>query len=122
MLQFVVEEQASTPRDVSSVRLCLAGGDTVPVTLQERFRSLFGIPIRELYGMTETVPVTCNREGLLREGSVGPALDIVETRVADLSGGVLADGHVGELQVQSPANCVGYWDDPEATAATFDGR
>jgi long-chain acyl-CoA synthetase len=33
----------------------------------------------------------------------------------------LADGHVGELQVQSPANCVGYWDDPEATAATFDG-
>jgi long-chain acyl-CoA synthetase len=100
MLQFVVEEQASSPRDVSSVRLCLAGGDTVPVTLQERFRSLFGISIRELYGMTETVPVTCNREGLLREGSVGPALDIVETRVADLSGGVLADGHVGELQVQ----------------------
>jgi long-chain acyl-CoA synthetase len=121
MLQYVVEEQASSPRDVSSMRLCIAGGDTVPVTLQERFRSLFGVSIRELYGMTETVPVTCNREGLLREGSVGPALDIVETRVADLSGGDLADGHVGELQVQSPANCVGYWDDPEATAATFDG-
>jgi long-chain acyl-CoA synthetase len=121
MLQFVVEEQAGNPRDVSSMRLCIAGGDTVPVTLQERFSSLFGVSIRELYGMTETVPVTCNREGLLREGSVGPALDIVETRVADLSGGVLADGHVGELQVQSPANCVGYWDDPEATAATFDG-
>jgi long-chain acyl-CoA synthetase len=121
MLQFVVEEQASNPRDVSSVRLCLAGGDTVPVSLQERFRSLFGVSIRELYGMTETVPVTSNREGFLREGSVGRALDIVETRVADLSGGVLADGHVGELQVQSPANCVGYWDDPEATAATFDG-
>jgi long-chain acyl-CoA synthetase len=33
----------------------------------------------------------------------------------------LADGHVGELQVRSPANCVGYWDDPEATATTFDG-
>ena len=26
----------------------------------------------------------------------------------------------GELQVQSLANCVGYWDDPQATAATFD--
>jgi long-chain acyl-CoA synthetase len=121
MLQFVVEEQVSDPRDVSSMRLCLAGGDTVPVTLQKRFRRLFGIPIRELYGMTETVPVTCNREDFLREGSVGPALDIVETRIAGLSGGIVADGHVGELQVQSPANCVGYWDDPEATAATFDG-
>jgi long-chain acyl-CoA synthetase len=61
MLQFVVKEQISNPRDVSSMRLCIAGGDTVPVTLQERFRSLFGISIRELYGMTETVPVTCNR-------------------------------------------------------------
>ena len=121
MLQFVVEEQASNPREVDSMRICIAGGDTVPVALQNRFRRLFGVSIRELYGMTETVPVTCNREGLLREGSVGPALDIVETRVADLSGEVLADGHIGELQVQSPANCVGYWDDPEATAATFDG-
>jgi long-chain acyl-CoA synthetase len=120
MLQFVVEEQGRNPRDVSSIRLCIAGGDTVPVALQERFRDLFGTSVRELYGMTETVPVTCIREGSLRTGSVGPALDIVEVRVADHAGNVLADGQIGELQVQSPANCVGYWDDPRATADTFD--
>jgi long-chain acyl-CoA synthetase len=44
----------------------------------------------------------------------------VEARVADQAGNVLADGQIGELQVQSPANCVGYWDDPRATADTFD--
>jgi long-chain acyl-CoA synthetase len=120
MLQFVVEEQGRSPRDVSSLRLCIAGGDTVPVPLQERFRDLFGASVRELYGMTETVPVTCIREGGLRTGAVGPALDIVEARVADQAGNVLADGQIGELQVQSPANCVGYWDDPRATADTFD--
>jgi len=120
MLQFVVEEQGRNPRDVSSMRLCIAGGDTVPVALQERFRDLFGASVRELYGMTETVPVTCIREGAIRIGSVGPALDIVETRVADQAGNVLVDGQIGELQVQSPANCVGYWDDPRATADTFD--
>jgi long-chain acyl-CoA synthetase len=120
MLQFVVEEQDRFPRDVSSMCLCLAGGDTVPVPLQHRFRNLFGASVRELYGMTETVPVTCIREGALRAGSVGPALDIVETRVASLGGDIVADGRTGELQVQSPANCVGYWDDPAATAATFD--
>ena len=120
MLRFVVEEQGRRPRDVGSVRLCLAGGDTVPVTLQERFRALFGIPVRELFGMTETVPVTCIRDGAPRTGSIGPALDALDTRVADLAGRVLADGQVGELQVQSPANCVGYWDDPKSTAATFD--
>ena len=61
MLRFVVEEQARSPRDVSSVRMCLAGGDTVPVTLQERFRTFFGVPVREIYGMTETLPVACIR-------------------------------------------------------------
>jgi long-chain acyl-CoA synthetase len=120
MLRFIVEEQGRSPRDVSSVRLCLAGGDTVPATLQERFRVLFGVAVRELYGMTETVPVTCIRDGMLRTGSIGPALDAVDTRVAALAGNLAAQGEVGELQVQSPANCVGYWDDPRATADTFD--
>jgi long-chain acyl-CoA synthetase len=119
MLRFVVEEQSRNPREVSSVRLCLAGGDTVPVTLQERFRSLFGVPVREIFGMTETAAVTSIREGAPRNGSVGPALDLVDTRVADLAGEVVTDDGIGELQVQSPANCVGYWDDPRATAATF---
>jgi acyl-CoA synthetase (AMP-forming)/AMP-acid ligase II len=74
MLQFVVEEQRRKPRDVSSLRLCLAGGDTVPVKLQETFRELFGRPTRELYGMTEGVPVTCIPADAPRVGSIGPAL------------------------------------------------
>jgi long-chain acyl-CoA synthetase len=99
--------------------LCLAGGDSVPVTLQEGFRTLFGVPVRELFGMTESAPITCIREHGLRNGSVGPALNIVDTRVADTRGTALGDNQVGELQVQSPGNCVGYWDDAGATVATF---
>jgi long-chain acyl-CoA synthetase len=119
MLRFVVEEQDSRPRDVGCVRLCLAGGDSVPVTLQEGFRTLFGVPVRELFGMTESAPITCIQECALRNGSVGPALEIVDTRVADTTGTALGDNQVGELQVQSPGNFVGYWNDAAATAATF---
>src|SRR5947209_6359084 len=119
MLRFVVEEQARCPRNVGSVRLCLAGGDTVPVTLQESFRAHFGVAVREMFGMTETVPVTCIREGEPRIGSMGRAMDLVDSRVADLAGNVLGDDQSGELQVQSPGNCVGYWDDPQATAGAF---
>jgi long-chain acyl-CoA synthetase len=119
MLRFMVEEQAARARDVTSMRLCLAGGDTVPVNLQERFQKYFGFRVRELFGMTETVPVTCIRDGAPRAGSMGRALDIIDSRVADAEGNVLDDGQVGELQVQSPGNCVGYWDNTEATEATF---
>ena len=120
MLRFVVEEQGRNPRNVSSMRLCLAGGDTVPATLQERFQALFGIPVRELYGMTESVPITCIREGEPRIGSIGPAMDLVDARVANMFGNLVAAGETGELQVQSAANCVGYWGNPQATADTFD--
>jgi long-chain acyl-CoA synthetase len=119
MLRFVVDEQGRSPRDVSAVRLCLAGGDTVPVTLQEDFYSLFGVRVRELFGLTEAAAVTSIREGEPRAGSLGPALYAVDTRVADVHGKILTDDQVGELQIQSPANCVGYWDDPPATADTF---
>ena len=50
MLRFVVEEQGRKPREVGSVRLCLAGGDAVPVKLQERFRELFGGRSRSFMG------------------------------------------------------------------------
>jgi long-chain acyl-CoA synthetase len=65
------------------------------------------------------VPITCIRENELRAGSIGPAMDAVDARIADLTGNVLGDNQTGELQVQSPSNCVGYWDDPKATDAAF---
>jgi long-chain acyl-CoA synthetase len=100
--------------------MCLAGGDTVPVNLQERFRGLFGCSVRELFGMTETVPITCIPEGGPRSGSVGPVVGVVDARVMALSGKPAADGEIGELQIQSPANCIGYWENQQATDDTFD--
>src|SRR5262245_37381525 len=51
---------------------------------------------------------------------MGRPLYLIDTRVVDLSGNVLSENQIGELQIQSPANCVGYWDNPEATRVTFD--
>jgi long-chain acyl-CoA synthetase len=51
-------------------------------------------------------------------GSSGANIDVSLTSAAPAVNSLTDDG-IGELQVQSPANCVGYWDDPRATAATF---
>ena len=53
LLHTAAEEQARNPRDVGSLTKLLAGGDTVPVSLQERVRILLGVEVREGYGMTE---------------------------------------------------------------------
>ena len=46
MMQLVAKEQEERPRDVSSLKTWLAGGDSVPVALQDRFGRLFGIPLQ----------------------------------------------------------------------------
>jgi long-chain acyl-CoA synthetase len=116
LLQFVCEEQARRPRDVSSVRIAGAGGDTVPVALQNRFQSLFGIPLFECYGMTETLPITVNPLNAIRQGSTGRVTEGVEVRLVDLTGRDVPLGETGEVVVRSPANCLGYWSDAKATS------
>ena len=120
MLRLVVEEQARSPRNVSSLRNVLAAGDTVPVELQRRFHDLFGIEVREAYGMTETAPVTLNPNAAIRTGSIGPAASEVAIRLVDLHGRDVPTGETGEIFVRSRANCAGYWNDPAATACLFD--
>jgi long-chain acyl-CoA synthetase len=57
---FIVAEQERWPRRISSLSAAFAGGDAVPVALQEHFRAVFGIPLQEAYGLTESVPVMLN--------------------------------------------------------------
>jgi long-chain acyl-CoA synthetase len=114
LLQFVVEEQAREPRDVSSLHWLIAGGDAVPLTLQTRAQQTLGPPVQELYGMSESLPMTLNPRNAIRPGSIGVA--VANIRIVDAQGAVLPDGKVGEIVVQSPINCVGYWNDPEETS------
>src|SRR4029077_15119744 len=46
LLQFIADEQERRPRDTSSLRTVLAGGDSVPNALQARFYKLFGLPLQ----------------------------------------------------------------------------
>jgi long-chain acyl-CoA synthetase len=115
MVQALIEEQTRKPRQVRSLHTFIAAGDCVPTRTQERFQSLFAIPAREGYGMTEIGPAICNPADAIRSGSLGKAIRGVETRVVDAEGKDAPEGQIGELVVRSPARFAGYWDDPAAT-------
>jgi long-chain acyl-CoA synthetase len=118
-MQFVVEEQAQSPRRVGSLRTAISGGDSVPIALQDRFRMLFGIPLQEAYGMTETLVMTLIPKDALRPGSMGVVKEGFELRIVDHAGHDVRENEIGEIVARSAANCIGYWNDPAATEATL---
>jgi len=80
------------------------------VDVAEFFAAL-GLPLVEVYGMTETTAVaTGNRPGRVKIGTVGPALAGIEVRLAD----------DGEVLVRGPINTPGYFRQPGATAQLID--
>jgi long-chain acyl-CoA synthetase len=116
MIQCLVEEQTRRPRDVSSFRTFMAGGDSVPTSTQDEFRGLFGLAVREAHGMTEMGAAITNPEKLIRPGSLGQPLEDVQARLVGVDGKDVRDGMIGELLLRSPSMFTGYWDDPAATA------
>jgi acyl-CoA synthetase (AMP-forming)/AMP-acid ligase II len=115
MLQFIIEEQVRRPRDVSSLRVIFAGGDTVPVALQERARAIMGATLVEGLAQTETGPSIMNPTNAPRLGSLGVVSAPVEARVVDIVGRDVSVDEPGELLIRSPALCSGYWNNPGAT-------
>jgi long-chain acyl-CoA synthetase len=121
LLQFVVEELVRSPRDMNSLRAVFAGGDRVSVDLQQRFAAACGVPLREGFGLSETFPVSLNPLHATQPGSIGFPCHDVKVRIVDGADRDLPEGTTGELMVRSPANCIGYWNDPSATEALLRG-
>jgi long-chain acyl-CoA synthetase len=79
-----------------------------------RFFMGIGVPMHEVYGMTENVAIaTANRPGNVRLGTVGEPHRGVEIRV---------DESTGEILTRHPGTFAGYWGRPEATGEVVDAE
>jgi long-chain acyl-CoA synthetase len=108
--------------DLSSVRLAVSGAARLPPDLLERFRTRFGIPIWEGYGLTEASPsVTSSAAGREpKPGSIGPPLPGVDVRLVDEHGQDVDEDDPGEILVRGPNVFAGYWNRPDATQDAFE--
>jgi long-chain acyl-CoA synthetase len=77
-----------------------------------RFFMGIGVPMHEVYGMTENTAVaTANFPGKVKVGTVGEAHRGTELRL---------DEQTGEILTRHGGTFAGYWHDPDATARTVD--
>ena len=101
------------------------GASIMPVeVLKELAARLPGVRLWNLYGQTEIAPLATMlgpEDQLRKPGSCGKAVLNVETRVVNEAMDDVVVGEVGEIVHRSPHLMLGYFNDLERTAASFEG-
>jgi fatty-acyl-CoA synthase len=101
------------------------GASIMPVeVLKELAARLPKVRLWNLYGQTEIAPLATMLgpdDQLRKPGSCGKAVLNVETRVVNDDMQDVAVGEVGEIVHRSPHLMLGYFNDPDKTAAAFSG-
>ena len=111
--------------DVTSLRLAVSGGASIPSPVLDAFEKRFGVVILEGYGLTETASTTTQNKSITerRAYSVGKPIWGTQTQVWDHDGNALPPGkdNVGEVVTRGLHVMKGYLHDPQATAEAFAG-
>lgn len=124
MYALLLAHPALQHHHLSSLRCCTVGGQTIAVSTIQAWEEISGAPLIELWGMTELAGLGSTHAIYAPNvhGSIGMPLPGTEFRIASMdgSGRTVPHGEPGELLVRGPLVMLGYYGNPEATAATID--
>jgi long-chain acyl-CoA synthetase len=108
ILNRAVRKRVLRKLGLDTVLNAASGAAPLPTEILLWYRKL-GLNLNEGYGMTETLITHLPAPGSIRPGYVGCAIPGVEAKVTEEQ----------ELLIRSPMNMVGYYRNPESTAASF---
>lgn len=109
--------------DLSSLKRIIYGGSPASEKFIESIHAKFPQALQlNAYGLTECTSVATvlpHSEARRKIGSIGLPTPFSNLEIVDASGRPLPPDAVGELLINSPQICHGYWKNPEATERTF---
>ncbi|MDF3838526.1 AMP-binding protein [Cupriavidus basilensis] len=114
-LRAVLEHPGWPGADLSSLRGVMAGSSPIPRAYIDAFHAR-GIPLGQVYGATETGPVSVVLrldQAMARPGYAGWPQPEVAVRLASADGAEVPDGEVGELWLAGANLMQGYWRQPD---------
>lgn len=121
MFTFLLKGHEAGRCDLSSLRLCLAGGAVLVPSLVQEFERKLETRLMNIYGATEVSGyVTAEPlHGPRISGSVGLPIGCTTISVLDDNGRPVARGETGEIAIAGDTVGPGYWQDALATQNAF---
>ncbi|GAB3292976.1 AMP-binding protein [Epidermidibacterium keratini] len=124
MYSMLLAELAASSSELDSLTRCTVGGQTISGATIDKWESMSGAPLIELWGMTELSGLGTTHSAHVPPvgGSIGVSLPGLEVRVSDLEDPTRSApaGTAGELMVRGPLVMLGYHGNPEATAEAIE--
>jgi acyl-CoA synthetase (AMP-forming)/AMP-acid ligase II len=102
--------------DLSSLRITVSIGSTLPMDLKKRILDKFGPGLIEVYGWSEGPGTTLKPEDILdKASSVGTPMITTDIRIIDDEGNELEWGKIGEIVGYTPGMMTEYYGRPDVT-------
>jgi long-chain acyl-CoA synthetase len=124
LYQMLMADPKFKELDHSTLGTCISAAAPFPKESQAELEQIIGAgKLLELYGMTETSPVSTMNpsKGLKKLGSVGMPFMNVECKLVDpATGNEIPLGEAGEICIKGPLVMQGYFNKPEETQNAID--
>lgn len=122
----LMRQVPAAARPAPTLRTVGSAGESLGAALLDWGREALGRTIHEFYGQTECNAVLANSTAVMpvRPGAMGRAVPGYDVAILDSAGRPLPPGETGEIAVRrgGAAMFLGYWNNPDKTAAKFAGE
>lgn len=107
--QILLKNYDSKKYDLSSLKFGITGGAPMGLELYKELKGKMGFEIRQGYGLTESMPVTCNPKLRIKPSSIGVPGHEVKVKIIDEDGNEKINGELGEILIGGPTVMKGYY-------------
>ena len=123
-LRAVMDHPEWQGTDLTSLRGVMTGSSTLPLSYLQAFHDR-GIPVGQIYGTTETGPVSIVLpldQAMARPGTTGWPPPLAQVQLRNEQGQEVPLGQVGQVCIRAPNVMRGYWQHAqEGVSSTNDG-
>jgi len=118
-----VKADPNADHALSSVRICVSGGEALPPDIYKRWKDRYGVNILDGMGSTEMTHIfLSNSPEEIKLGSTGKPVPGYELKLVDHEGNEVPQGDIGTLLVKGDSAAQFYWHKRQKSRQTMQGE